>query len=172
MAAREPVAVVARPPETHPVASDPEESSGPAVVGEGPCRIAVVTTPAGSSVQLDGKTLGPSPLTLAASCDRHKVDIAHPRYEATTRFVTAVQDHSSNLDVTLSRPTHRVMITSSPLGAEVLIDGRRAGTTPTVVEVLGFQTIKLSFEKRGYKTVTQRLYSKVAEDRLNVQLTK
>src|SRR5439155_590340 len=86
-----PAAARQEPTPAHRAPAD-EEPGGPAVVGDGPCRIAVVTTPAGSTIQLDGKTLGPSPLTLASTCEKHRVDIAHPRYETTTRWVNPTQD--------------------------------------------------------------------------------
>jgi hypothetical protein len=141
-----------------------------AVVGIGPCRISVASTPAGSMVLLDGQVMGPSPIMLAASCGRHRVDIKHPRYKPATAFVAPAADQPERIESYLSRPTHAVAVISTPPGATVFIDGRRAGTTPTTLNVLGFQTVKLEIKKSGYLPVTTKLYSKVAHDRVAIQL--
>ncbi len=70
---------------------------GPPLVGSGPCRLVVATTPAGSIIKLDGDKLGPSPLTIAASCERHKLDISHPRYQPSSRFVAFAEGTHDDL---------------------------------------------------------------------------
>jgi hypothetical protein len=155
-----------------PEADEPPSAEGPPVVGTGPCKVVVVTTPAGSIVQLDGNSIGPSPITVAATCDKHKLDISHARYQSTSRFVSLVEGKPETVEVTLSRPTHIVTVTSTPPGATIFIDGRSAGTTPTKLSVLGFTTLKLEFKKTGYQPTSTKLYSKVAHDKVAVKLTK
>ena len=145
-----------------------DETSG--VVGKGPCKVAVSTTPAGSMISFDGEQLGPSPLTVAGPCTRRKIDIAHPRYAPAERFITPKPDDA--LDVTLVRPTHNLFIETQPAGAIVSIDGHRAGTTPTMVKIMGFTTIDIAITKAGYKPTTKKLYSKVASDRVSVKLSR
>src|SRR5262249_58713178 len=48
-------------------------AGGTPVVGSGPCRFTVATTPAGAVVRLDDQPMGPSPITIEGSCDKHKV---------------------------------------------------------------------------------------------------
>jgi hypothetical protein len=157
-----------------PAADEPEEShsDGPPVVGEGPCKLVVASTPAGSIIAVDGKNVGPSPLTIATTCEQHKVDIAHARYQGTSKVVTLTEDKPGNLDVTLQRPTHIVTVTSNPAGATIYIDGRSAGTTPTKLSVLGFVTVKLELKKTGYQSATTKLYSRYPQDNVAVRLTK
>jgi len=150
----------------------PPSPNGLPVVGAGPCKLTVTTTPAGSIVQVDGNPAGPSPLVIANACQRTRIDVSHPRYQSQARFVALAADHPGTLDVTLSRPTHAVTVLTLPPGAEVLIDGRRAGTTPTIVQVMGFTSVDLTIEKGGYKTLTKRVYSKVPTDRVFVKLDK
>ena len=76
------------------------------------------------------------------------------------------------VDVILQRPTHKLFVTTSPEGATVLIAGRRAGTSPTYIDVIGFSTIEITVDKPGYQTVTKQVYSKVPSDRLVVQLAR
>jgi hypothetical protein len=151
---------------------DPEPSDGPPLVGEGPCTFVVASTPAGSIVAVDGKRMGPSPLTVATTCEQHKVDIAHARYQAASKLITLVEGKPENVDVTLQRPTHTVTVTSSPSGATIFIDGRSAGTTPTKLNVIGFVTIKLELKKTGYQPASTKLYSRYAQDTVAVRLTK
>jgi hypothetical protein len=152
--------------------SEPEpaadETGG--VVGKGPCKVAVSTTPAGSMVSFDGEQLGPSPITVAGPCTRRRIDIAHPRYAPAERFIVPKPDDA--LDVTLNRPTHNLFIETQPAGAIVSIDGHRAGTTPTMVKIMGFTTVDIEIAKPGWKPQTKKLYSKTAADRVSVKLSR
>ncbi|MBC7978900.1 MAG: PEGA domain-containing protein, partial [Myxococcales bacterium] len=147
-------------------------AGGPPVVGHGPCRFTVATTPAGSIVRLDDQAMGPSPITIESTCEKHKVDVTHARYQSATRWVTLAADKPQELGINLSRPTHAVTVTSSPSGAELSIEGRRAGTTPTVIQMMGFASVRLRFTKPGYQSVTKKVYSKTAQDRVFVKLSK
>lgn len=149
-----------------------EDPDGPPMIGDGPCKLTVATTPAGSTISLDGKSLAPSPLTIATTCDKHQIQIEHVRYETTTRSITLDEAKPGTLEVSLNRPTHAVSMTSTPPGATIFIDGRRAGTTPTVVNVIGFQKLKLEFKKTGYLPQNTTLYSKVPQDKVAVKLGK
>jgi hypothetical protein len=182
--AKEPVVVAqAEPPQpttpepavadTKPVPAPAEvdESAGP-VLGEGPCKVTIASTPAGSMISLDGKVLAPSPLTVATTCEAHQVELAHPRYKTATKQIVLTADKPGSIDVSLDRPTHAVSVTSTPPGATIFIDGRRAGTTPTVVSVMGFQSLKLEIKKTGYQPQSTKLYSKVAQDKIAVRLNK
>src|SRR5262249_18064931 len=140
------------------------------VVGSGPCRMSITVTPAGSNVKVDGQSVGVSPMALDGPCTARRLEISHPRYAPTTRVVTPVLDKPESVDVTLVRPTHPPTIVPTPPGATISIEGRRAGTSPTVVQILGFNGVKVTIEKPGYKTIVQRVYSKVPQDRINVRM--
>ena len=148
-------------------AGDP--ASGPPVVGKGPCRVTVIATPAGSEITVDGQVLGPAPLTFDGPCTKRKIDLAHPRYARATRWVEPTAEPQT-LDITLVRPTHSVLVVTVPPGAEIAIDGRRAGTSPTVVKVMGYQGVNITATRRGYKPITKRVYSKVPNDRVTLLL--
>ena len=150
----------------------PPSNDGPPIVGDGPCRLVIASTPAGSMVQLDDKVIAPSPITVATTCGPHKIDVSHARYQTQTRNVTLAEGKKQSLEVTLQRPTHTVKVLSNPSGATVYIHGRRAGTTPTVLKVLGWETITLEFKKTGYQPASERLYSRRVEDNVSVRLVK
>ncbi len=162
-------------PPAEPISPDDDgeaASGGTPIVGSGPCRFSVATTPAGSTIRLDDQVMGPSPITIEGTCDKHKIDVSHARYQSVTRWVTPTADKPQQLDISLPRPVHAVTVTSVPPGAELSIDGHRAGTTPTVVQMMGFATVNLTFTKAGFQTVTKKVYSKLPQDRVSVKLLR
>ena len=171
-----PVRAASPKPAPEPAEDDSEATqtteSGVPIVGTGPCQLTVNSTPAGSTVVVDGKVAGPSPIHLAGPCARRKVEVVHPRYKHAAQLVSLVEGTPKTVDLTLVRPTHKVTITTVPSGATVSIGGRRAGTSPTIVQLMGFSNLKLQITKPGYKPVTTRFYSKKSEDRLSVRLTR
>ncbi len=162
--APEPVAVV--------VPDETDDPSGPPVVGSGPCRLTVSSTPAGSIVRIDDQTIGPSPITFNGPCKRSKVDVKHPRYALGTKIVNLTADQPTTIQIPLARPTHAVTIVTVPPGATISIAGNRAGTSPTSVKLMGFTSVKLTVEKKGFKPVVQKVYSKVDGDRVMIKLVR
>ncbi|MEO7732988.1 MAG: PEGA domain-containing protein, partial [Kofleriaceae bacterium] len=147
-------------------------AGGTPSVGSGPCKLTVSTTPAGSIVRLDDQPVGPSPITIEGTCDKHKIDVAHARYQGSTRWVTLAAGKPQDLDISLPRPIHAVTVTSFPPGAELSIDGHRAGTPPTIVQMMGFASVNLTFTKAGFQSVTKKVYSKSPQDHVFVKLAK
>ncbi|MFN0249188.1 MAG: PEGA domain-containing protein [Kofleriaceae bacterium] len=163
-------------PAKAPATMDEEAATGdpnsPPVVGSGPCKLTVTTTPAGSIVRLDDQVMGPSPITIQGACARRRVDAKHPRYAPGTKWVNLAADKPASVDIPLSRPTHRITVISQPAGATVSIAGKRAGTTPTAVQMMGFTRVALTIEKKGYQTVVESVYSKSDGERRTVTLTR
>jgi hypothetical protein len=141
-------------------------------VGSGPCKLTVTTTPAGSMVRLDDQLMGPSPITIQSACARKRVDVKHPRYSPGMKWVNLAADKPATVDIPLNRPTHAVTIVTQPAGATISIAGRRAGTSPTSVQLMGFTKVALTIEKKGYKTVVESIYSKSSGERRTVTLTR
>ncbi len=172
----EPPPAPAETPVPPPVEPPPEEtaptSDAPPDVGSGPCTYVVSTTPAGSIVSFDGRIMGPSPLSIHGACGRHKLDVRHARYALGTKFATATEAKPAKVEIPLARPTHTVAFTTIPSGATISIGGRRAGTSPTTIKVMGFQGMNVTFERKGFKKVTQKVYSKKDNERITVRLTK
>jgi hypothetical protein len=157
-------------------AGSAEEASisegGVPVVGKGPCRVTVTSTPAGSAVQVDGEAIGPSPIIVAGPCKARQIVVSHARYAQAARSVTLNEGKAETVDVTLPRPMHHVMIDTQPSGAIISIAGHRAGVSPTNVDILGFTAIDVTITKAGFKPVTKRVYSKVPSDHVLVNLAK
>lgn len=150
----------------------PTDPNAPPVAGTGPCRVTVTSSPAGSMVSVDDQAFGPSPISIDGPCAKRRIDVKHPRYALGTKWVALTPGKPSSVDLALARPTHTVTVTSNPSGATVSIAGRRAGTTPTSVKVMGFTGVTLTVEKKGFRTETQKLYSKSDGERLTVKLVR
>ncbi|MDB4959157.1 MAG: hypothetical protein JWO36_6726 [Myxococcales bacterium] len=169
-----PIAAKSQPAIASDTPPEPEEPQvgGMPVVGKGPCRMTIMTTPAGSTVQLDGLAVGPSPITVDGPCQRRQLAVAHARYQGATQWVTPTPGKAASVEVVLQRPTHSLMIETAPLGATISIGGRRAGTSPTMVELMGFSSIAITITKPGYAPITKRIYSKQPSDKLFVRLVR
>lgn len=148
------------------------DPNAPPVTGSGPCRVIVNSSPAGSIVSVDDQAYGPSPIAIDGPCARRKIDVKHPRYALGTKWVTLTAGKPSTVDLALARPTHTVTVLSNPSGATVSIAGRPAGTTPTQVKVMGFSGVTITVEKRGFKTETKKLYSKIDGEKISVKLVR
>jgi hypothetical protein len=168
-AAKSASAIAASAPEPPEDAGDPNT---PPVVGSGPCRLTVASTPAGSIVRIDDQTIGPSPITFDGPCKRRRVDVKHPRYALGTKFVNLAPDKPASIQVPLARPTHAITIVTIPPGATISIAGNRAGTSPTSVKIMGFTNVTLTVEKKGYSKIVQKVYSKVDQDRIMLKLVR
>jgi hypothetical protein len=88
------------------------------------------------------------------------------------RWVTLAAEKPGALDVTLTRPTHVITVVTTPPGATVYISGRRAGTTPTKVSLMGFTGLDLKVEKNGFEPMSKRVYSKSSDDKVSFTLKR
>jgi len=125
--------------------------------GEGPCRLSVVTTPAGASIKLDGRDAGISPLEIRSPCTKRRVDIVHAQYVGQTRWAMLATEAPQSIDVILARPIYMVLVRSYPSGAKVSINDRFAGFAPTYVRVPAFTPVDLEVSKVGFRAATKRI---------------
>ncbi len=167
-----PEARVVLPPPATTVTPKPREEPDLPMAGSGPCRISVASTPAGAMVTIDGDVMGPTPIVVAGPCRARKLELAHPRYEKLARVVTPTAAEPLVVELNLQRPTHTLRLTSTPSGATVSINGRRAGTTPTAISVMGFSSVTLTVEKPGYKVATKRIYSQRPDETMAFPLDR
>lgn len=107
-------------------------------VGERPqtpsfATLNVDSQPRGAEVSVDGEFVGYTPTSYGTRPGRHDVRITRDGYEPFQTTVQPRPGETVSLNPTL-RPVRRtgsVSFTSSPSGADVSVDGRYVGTTPT-----------------------------------------
>ncbi len=96
----------------------------------------VTTKPAGARIELDGVPVGTSPQKLArVRVGAHAVRATHPDHQAVEREVTIEFEQLARLDLELPPKPGRLVITSTPAGAEVWLGPRKLGQTVWTGEV-------------------------------------
>lgn len=88
------------------------------------------STPGGAEVVVDGTRAGATPLRLDLPAGRHQLEF---RLKGQTRTEQITIARGSETPVNIdwnARPAGALQITSTPVGARVLVDGRERGVTP------------------------------------------
>ena len=95
----------------------------------------IKTQPEGATVAVDGKELGPSPVTLDGVLAGDHLIVARKDGLVARTTVTLAADSIERVELTLQQsPPVPLRIFSTPAEAEVFIDGDRMGTTPLVLK--------------------------------------
>ncbi|MCE5297573.1 MAG: PEGA domain-containing protein [Methanoregulaceae archaeon] len=123
----------------------------------------VLVTPTLSSVSLDGKFVDVVPVTGVLIIrdvvpGNHVVQVSKQGYAAATNDVYVSKNEIKKVPITLSAADNGPLsITSTPPGAEVILDGQTIGVTPlTLPDVSGGQhSIVLKME--GYNDYTENI---------------
>jgi len=95
----------------------------------------VVKTSAPASIDVDGIQVGQTPLTtpIRVASGAHIVGAQAPGYLATRREITLPGEATQTIEIQLQAAAARLAqlwISSSPQGAEILVNGKSVGTTP------------------------------------------
>ena len=117
----------------------------------------VRTEPPGASITVDGNFRGGSPATLEVSPDRaHRVVVSRAGYESQERSVRLGRGAQQSLSISLKPRLGRIRVMSRPPSAEVLVNGKTAGSTPIDLELPSTEhTLELRLE--GYQVDTREV---------------
>jgi formylglycine-generating enzyme required for sulfatase activity len=112
----------------------------------------------GAMVLLDGVEVGETPLNdLEVAAGIHTLRIEAPRYQSVQQDLE-IQGMAiaQSLELTMSPAWAEVAVSSTPPGAEILVDGELLASTPSTVEILqGPHELTLSLP--GHKSWTKHL---------------
>ncbi len=121
-------------------------------------RVRIDSQPQGASIEVDGTTIGVTPLqtellqgahTLVLTLDRHKPLTLQQQVQAGTDLV---------LDALRLQPADgRLVLESVPTGASVSVDGVFQGTTPVTLTLASDSTHALHLTKPGYQPFDRQL---------------
>jgi hypothetical protein len=89
----------------------------------GPARLAVRSTPAGATVELDGRSLGRAPLEREVPPGSHTLRLRHDGYASVERTLALVADVSENVDATLIRKPSAPALVRHTLLASAKVGG-------------------------------------------------
>ncbi len=118
--------------------------------------VTVQSVPAGARVLADGRELGQTPLTTELDAGRYTLAIVHPQFRRFESQVT-VQPGKPLLigPVELGLPDGRLVLRSSPIGADVSVGGQYRGRTPLAVALAPGLPQEVLVSKAGFAPATR-----------------
>jgi formylglycine-generating enzyme required for sulfatase activity len=111
--------------------------------------VAISSEPNGAVISIDGKSRGPSPLSLDLPARKHEI-VAHLDGWPDERKELEITSGNKN-DAHFVFANGSVKITSSPAGATVLLNGNDLGQTPLVIEEVKPGAVSYELRLTGYK---------------------
>ena len=121
--------------------------------------ISASSSPSGADIYLDGIHEGTTPKMISSvTVGSHTIKFKKSGYEDITRTFTISAYETATVYETLAelaREAGSILVSSSPSGADIYLDGIHEGTTPKMISsvTVGSHTIK--FKKSGYEDITR-----------------
>lgn len=146
--------------------------SRPAEAAFGTLRFS--SNPSGATVYLDGEFVGYTPMSFGARPGSHNVRIEADGYQAFSTRVNVRPGGTENVNANLNAVARAgtIAFSSSPSGADVYVDGRFVGTTPTGAIRFDAGRYQARFEAPGYDASTVTFDVRAGENRtVSTQLT-
>jgi iron(II)-dependent oxidoreductase len=179
---KEPVEVASAPVATPRVEQQPEPTPEPQPEPEPEPEeppapptgiLTIITNPPQAEIILDGNSIGYSPKTIPdIKAGKYEVKIVKPAYREWTGEAVVEADTEKQLKVDLVAYGGKLSISSTPLGATIIIGKRSWGKTNKTLKLPpGSYLVKLV--KPGYHSKSQRVKVKDGEStQLSLTLTK
>lgn len=95
--------------------------------------LVTVTGPEGMVLSVNDQKVGAAPVTFKLGGGTYLFKYHAPGYERKWETVVLKEAEQRKINVELERESASVLITTKPLGAELVVDGRVLGTTPIVL---------------------------------------
>ena len=110
----------------------------------------------GAQVVVGGKVQGTAPWSGSLAPGNYKVEARLDGYRPQQQSVTLAEKESRTLTFpSLQMITGHLNVDCRPIGSEVLVDGKRVGTSPNVFRNLPIGNHKVEVLKHGYKPLVQ-----------------
>jgi hypothetical protein len=134
-------------------ASRGKKSKSRAIATAGaPAQLAVNSNPAGAQITFDGSALCLSPCNLTGIAPgQHVVAASKPGFSSASRTLALAPGANSSLTIELPQLTARMIVSSTPAGAVIVVDGKDTGKlTPSqlILDKPGAHTVVL--RRAGY----------------------
>lgn len=125
---------------------------------------------ADADIYINGERKGTRQWSGVLKAGNYQVECRQANHKSTSQYVQVTENDNRTINLNAPQPIlGTAAITSTPLGSEILIDGKAYGQTPKNLDLLiGKHTVEIS--KIGYQTETQSF--EVREDRtIDVNIT-
>src|SRR5690606_37318468 len=118
--------------------------------------LALQSNPSGADVYVDGSFVGITPLNFSVAPGRHDVRFELAGYDSFSTSTSVSAGQSQNVSANLQGQVRAgtVSFTSVPSGADVCVDGRYVGTTPTGAIRFEEGSYTARFEADGYQSTS------------------
>lgn len=120
-------------------------------------KVEVNSNPSGGRIYVNGEVTNKiTPSILQLSSGRYKITVVTDKLSA-TKFVDAEIGKTKVENFELKKGKSNIQINSNPTEAEVILNGRTIGYTPSFVSDLDTGLVEIELKKDGYKAITQKL---------------
>jgi len=120
----------------------------------------------GAMLEVDGKPIGPLPLTTELAAGTRAIRIVAPGHKPWEQKLAIVAGEAQSIGpITLAPADGELRIESTPTDASVALDGRYAGTTPLTLALSPGREHRVTLSKRGYGTVRRSIRVQAAQKR-------
>ncbi len=133
--------------------------------------LSVSSSPLGARITVDGKHCGKTPMIIdSLLIGRHKIEVSMPNYKSETATVEIRENETTDYNVMLS-DIAVMTIESRPSGADLYIDGKKAGVTPYLSEMAsGYYDVRLA--KKGYHEFSKRVHLSSSKPQVKFSLKR
>lgn len=132
--------------------------------------LAIVSTPVGADIDIDGKNYGTTPRNVDIIIGRHTVTLSKANYQQVQKSIDVLEERTTDVTATLSSMA-RMTIDSRPSGATLHIDGTAVGTTPYTADMAsGDYRIRLTRYK--YKPFERTVHLDVSKPHVSYNLSR
>ena len=119
---------------------------------ESNATVSLTSNPRGATVTVDGKYQGTAPIDLSLSPRvPHKLELAKPGFQSVSRSVSLQPAATQSLTIELAPEYGIVFVTSTPVDAQLLVDGKLIGPATRRLK-LTTVTHSLEIGKVGYQS--------------------
>jgi hypothetical protein len=91
--------------------------------------------PVGATVDLDGRSIGTTPLVVRVEVGEHTFVIKSPSRASATGEITVRREERVSIDRTLKVAPGQLVISGAPASAEVFVDGKKVGNASLPIEL-------------------------------------
>ena len=123
-----------------------------------------VSTDATSDIYIDENLKGKGSWSGRVSAGNHLIEVKKDNHKTVTKEITLQQGTDEKIEVEAPKPIYGFLeITSNPMQADVIVDGKNYGRTPKMINDLIIGNHKLELRKQGYVSLTKNITIKEGE---------
>lgn len=158
------------PPIRASTAANPEPPRQPVVAKH--CTLRVGANVRGALVAIDGVERGTAPAEVSIECGHETtINVRRARYEDFTRKLS-IDGGAIEISAKLERQQTELSVSSEPVGATVIYNGRVLGKTPLVTKVDRYERATLRLRAPGMASLTRKLVLDEPAEAVTVELRR